>query len=220
MISENVHRILSELPPGVKLEAAAKERSVAEIEEALGAGIEIIGENYVQEAAGKFKTIGKKAAWHLIGHLQKNKVKAAVEIFDTIETLDSLALATVLDRECKKRNKVMPVLIEVNSAAEPQKSGLRLEEVEGFLEEVSAFTALSPRGLMTLGPWRENPEELRPYFRKVKYLFDKVGRTLGQKGEWKVLSMGMSVSFRVAIEEGANLVRVGTAIFGERKSKY
>jgi len=217
MIKDNVRKILEELPEGVELVAASKERSFAEITEAFHAGVKIVGENYISEAEEKFKALGNKVKWHFIGHLQKNKVKRGVKIFDMIETLDSLALAETLDKECKKINKVMPVLIEVNSAAEPQKQGVLAEDVERFLSQILQFANLKPMGLMTMGPWLDNPRELRPFFKKTKDLFDKIKGNYQGKLEWTCLSMGMSSSYRVAIEEGANLVRVGTAIFGQRK---
>jgi len=217
MIKDNVKKILEGLPVGVELAVAAKERSAAEVTEALEAGVKIVGENYVKEAQEKFIVLGNKAKWHFIGHLQKNKVKRAVKIFDMIETLDSLALAEVLNKECKKINKVMPVLIEVNSAAEPQKQGVLVEGVERFLGEILQFANLKPMGLMTMGPWLDNPQELRPFFKETKDLFDKIKDNYQGELEWVYLSMGMSSSYRVAIEEGANLVRVGTAIFGQRE---
>ena len=217
MIKENIQRILKELPKGIELVAAAKERSAAEITEALEAGVKIVGENYVKEAEEKITALGDKAKWHFIGHLQKNKVKKAVKIFDMIETLDSLTLAEVLDKECKKINKVMPVLIEVNSADEPQKQGVSAEGLKRLLDRVLQFTNLKPMGLMTMGPWLDNPEDLRPFFKKTKDLFDKIKGDYQGKLEWVYLSMGMSTSYGIAVEEGANLVRVGTAIFGQRK---
>ena len=217
MIKDNAKKILEELPGGVGLVVAAKERSVAEVTEALEAGVRIVGENYVKEAQEKFVVLGNKAKWHFIGHLQKNKVKKAVKIFDMIETLDSLDLAEVLDEECKRINKVMPVLIEVNSADEPQKQGVLAEGVERFLGEILQFANLKPMGLMTMGPWLDNPQELRPFFKETKALFDKIKDNYQGELEWVYLSMGMSSSYRVAIEEGANLVRVGTAIFGQRE---
>lgn len=216
MIRENVLKILKDLPARVELVVAAKERSSIEVKEALDSGARIIGENYIKEAQEKFAALGNKAQWHLIGHLQKNKIKKAVKIFDMIETLDSLALAEILNSECKKIDKIMSVLIEVNSACEPQKQGLLVENVESFLNQILNYTNLKPMGLMTMGPWRGNPEELRPYFRKTKDLFDKIKDNYGEKLDWIYLSMGMSATYRIAIEEGANLVRVGTAIFGER----
>lgn len=216
MIRDNVIKILKELPEGVELVAASKERSAAEISEALESGVKIVGENYVSETKEKFSVLGNRVKWHFIGHLQSNKAKPAAKVFDMIETLDSLSLARALDKECKKINKIMPVLIEVNSAAEPQKQGVLAEEVEQLLEAILEFTNLKPSGLMTMGPWLDNPEELRPFFKKTKDLFDKIKIKYQGRLEWKYLSMGMSFSYKVAIEEGANLVRVGTAIFGQR----
>jgi len=217
MIKENIEKIFQELPPTVELVAASKERSVDEIKQAVLAGIKIIGENYVKEARFKFELIGEAVSWHLIGHLQSNKVRQAVKIFDLIETLDCLELASVLDKECRKIDKTMPVLIEVNSGSEPQKQGVLPESVEDFLEKLSFFSNLKPKGLMTMGPWLDDPESIRPYFKKTKQLFDKIKANYAFKSDWQYLSMGMSSSWRVAIEEGANIVRIGTAIFGERK---
>lgn len=219
MIKDNIKKILKELPCGVRLVAATKERSVDEIEEAMEAGVRIIGENYIKEAQEKVVSLGNKVKWHFIGHLQKNKVKKAVKIFDMIETLDSLTLAEVLNRECEKINKVMSVLIEVNSAGEAQKQGVSFEDVEALLDKILQFTNLKPVGLMTMGPWLDDSQELRPFFKKTKDLFDKIKDDYQGKLEWDYLSMGMSGSYKIAIEEGANLVRVGTAIFGQRKHR-
>ncbi|MBU1113346.1 MAG: YggS family pyridoxal phosphate-dependent enzyme, partial [Candidatus Omnitrophica bacterium] len=171
MIKENFQNILSQLPPGVELVAAAKERSVDEIKAAISAGARIIGENYVKEAKDKVAVVGRDVKWHLIGHLQKNKAKAAVGIFDMIETLDSLELAGILDQECKRINKFMPVLIEVNSAGELQKAGILPEAAEKFLKQILVFSNLKPMGLMTMGPWLDDVEGLRPYFKKTKDSF-------------------------------------------------
>ncbi|MFH1504056.1 MAG: YggS family pyridoxal phosphate-dependent enzyme [Candidatus Omnitrophota bacterium] len=216
MIKENVEEILKSLPAGVEIVAAAKERNTAEIEEAISAGVKTVGENYLKEAQSKFEIIGSKVKWHLIGHLQKNKVKLAAKIFDMVETLDSFELAVLLDKECKKINKIMPVLIEVNSASESQKKGILPENVEVFLEKILEFNNLKLVGLMTMGPWSNNPEDSRPCFKKVKELFDKIKNKYGSRLEWIYLSMGMSLSYKVAIEEGANVVRLGAIIFGKR----
>ena len=139
MIKENVIKILKEFPSGVELVAATKQRSVREIKEALDGGLKIAGENYIQEARVKFSAIGKALRWHFIGHLQKNKVRPAVKIFDMIETLDSVESAAVIDKECRMINKVMPVLIEVNSASEVQKSGVLPEGVQALLKDILEF---------------------------------------------------------------------------------
>ncbi|MFQ6034037.1 MAG: YggS family pyridoxal phosphate-dependent enzyme [Candidatus Bipolaricaulia bacterium] len=214
MIAENVQRILKELPPGVTLVAAAKGRTPQEILEALAAGIEIIGENYVQEAEAAYAVVGKRARWHMIGHLQRNKVKRAVQLFDMIETVDSARLAAELERRCARIGRVMPILIEINSGREPQKSGVLPEEAEDLIREISQFEHLKIQGLMTMGPRTGDPEAARPYFRETKRLFDELKNL--PNVELRYLSMGMSNSYRVALEEGANIVRIGTKIFGER----
>lgn len=216
MIKENVKRLLAELPGGVELEAACKTRAPEEILEAIDAGVRIIGENYVQEAEKAFKIAGNRAKWHFIGHLQKNKVKKAIRIFDMIETVDSLEIAGEIDKACAAENKAMPVLIEVNSGREKQKFGVLPEDVKGIVEKLSGFSKIKVMGLMTMGPMTGDPEDARPYFVETRRIFEKI-KTMGIAGvEMRYLSMGMSNSYRVAVEEGANIVRVGTKIFGER----
>jgi len=216
MVADNVKAILAELPPGVELVAAAKARTAAEILEAIGAGVRIIGENYVQEGFDAAQAVGRQARWHFIGHLQTNKVKRAVEVFDLIETVDSVGLAREIDRRCAAIGKVMPVLIEVNSGREPQKFGVLPEDVEKLIREVSALANMRVVGLMTMGPFEGDPEDSRPYFKETKRVWDTI-RALDIPGvEMRHLSMGMTNSWRVAVEEGANMVRIGTAIFGPR----
>jgi pyridoxal phosphate enzyme (YggS family) len=216
-IKEKVEWILKELPDGVILIAATKGRSIEEINEAIEAGIKIIGENYVQEAEKKFEAIGKKVKWHMIGHLQTNKVKKAIEIFDMIETVDSEKIAKEIDKEAKKRNIIFPVLIEINSGREKQKSGVLPEDAEKLIYEISKYENIKIEGLMTMGPFVENPEDIRPYFRITKELFEKFKNLNLPNFEMKYLSMGMSDTWRIAIEEGANIIRIGTAIFGPRR---
>ncbi len=217
MIEENLKIILNELPENVELVAAAKDRSAEEVERAVRAGAKIIGENYVKEAQAKFKVVGEKVRWHFIGHLQKNKAKDAVKIFDMIETLDSLEVAQVIDKECEKIGRIMPVLIEVNCAAEPQKYGVLPQDVQGFLEKILPFNNIKLMGLMTMGPFLVEVEKVRPFFKKTKELFDQIKKDYTERLDWRYLSMGMSDSYKIAIEEGANIVRIGTAIFGKRK---
>lgn len=214
MIRENVRKILAELPPGVLLVAAAKGRTPQEILEAIEAGVQIIGENYVQEAERAFAVIGRRARWHMIGHLQRNKAKKALEIFDMIETLDSVRLAEELEKHCARMDRVMPVLIEINSGREPQKSGVFPEDAEALLREVSRFRHLKVLGLMTMGPRFGDPEEARPYFQETKKLFDQLKTLNIPNVEMRYLSMGMSNTYKIALEEGANIVRIGTKIFG------
>ena len=206
------------MPAGVEMIAAGKLRSISQIKEAIRAGVRIIGENYVQEAEDKFRVIGRAVRWHLIGHLQSNKVKRAVEIFDMIETIDSFKIIRQIDKACGVRNRVMPVLIEINSAREEQKTGILPEDAQGLIRQACGLRYVKIVGLMTMGPNLANPQELRPYFRQTRELFQRI-KARGYPGvEMRYLSMGMSDSYRVAVEEGANLVRIGTAIFGKRKA--
>jgi pyridoxal phosphate enzyme (YggS family) len=217
MIKENVRQILTELPAGVELVAAAKQRTPQEIEEAIEAGIEIVGENYVQEAEQAFAVIGKKARWHFIGHLQTNKVRKAVPIFDMIETVDSLKLAAEIDNRCKQAQKTMSILIEINSGREAQKYGVLPEEAEDLIKQIAPLANIKIMGLMTMGPFAGDPEDARPYFVETRKIFEKIKKQNIPQVEMKYLSMGMSNSYKVAIEEGANMVRLGTLLFGPRQ---
>ena len=216
MIKQNVSQILSELPDGIQLVAAAKARQPVEILEAIEADAKTIGENYVQEAERAYEVIGNKAKWHFIGHLQKNKVKKAVRLFDMIETVDSVEIASAIDKRCAQIDKIMPVLIEVNSGREKQKSGVLPEDVEQLAKEISTFQNIRVMGLMTIGPRVGDPEDSRPYFVETKKLFEQLKKLNLPNMEMKYLSMGMTNSYKVAIEEGANIVRIGSKIFGER----
>lgn len=218
-IRNNVLSLLKEIPENVTVVAAAKTRTPQEILEAIDAGIKVIGENYVQEAEKAFSEVGRRAKWHFIGHLQKNKVKKAVRIFDLIETVDSVDLAIEIDKRCAMIDKVMPVLCEVNIAKEKTKSGVYPEEVEQLIKNISNLTHIKVMGLMTMGPRFGDPENARVYFRKTKQIFENIKKMNIPNVEMKYLSMGMSNSYRVALEEGANIVRIGTRIFGERNYK-
>ena len=215
-IAGNVKAILAELPPGVELVAAAKTRSAGEILEAIEAGVRTIGENYVQEAAEVFPAIGRRARWHFIGHLQTNKAKRAVEVFDLIETVDSAALGRELDKRAAAAGKTMEVLVEINSGREPQKAGVLPEAAEPLVRELAALPNLRVVGVMTMGPFAGDPEESRPYFVETRRVRDALRQAAIPGIEMRHLSMGMSHSWRVAVEEGATLVRIGTAIFGPR----
>jgi pyridoxal phosphate enzyme (YggS family) len=215
-IKQNVRQILNELPEGVQVVAAAKTREPQEILEAIEAGIKIIGENYVQEAEKAYQVIGDKVKWHFIGHLQKNKIKRAVELFDMIETVDSIGIAREIDKRCAAIGRIMPVLIEVNSGREVQKAGVYPENVEGLIAAAAAFNNIRIVGLMTMGPPAVQPEDSRPYFMETKNIFDGIKKLGLPNVEMKYLSMGMTNSYRIALEEGANIVRIGSKIFGER----
>lgn len=215
-ITENMKRILAELPPGVELVAAAKSRTAEEILEAVEAGVRIVGENYVQEAQAAFAAVGRRARWHFIGHLQTNKVKKAVEIFDLIETVDSLDLAKEIDKRSAALGKVMPILLEINSGEEAQKAGVRPDDAESLLRAIAGFPNVRVQGLMTMGPFEGDPENSRPYFKATRAVFDRFKALTVPGVEMAYLSMGMSHSYRIAIEEGANRIRIGTKIFGPR----
>jgi pyridoxal phosphate enzyme (YggS family) len=215
-IAENVKQLLAELPEGVKLLAAAKTRTPAEIAEAVTAGIGIVGENYVQEAEKAYQEVGNKVEWHFIGHLQKNKVKKAVTLFDMIETVDSVELAAEIDKRCGQIGKTMPVLIEINSGREAQKAGVYPEEAEQLIEAIAGMKNIRVQGLMTMGPATIQAEELRTCFRETKGLFDRIKQAALPNIEMKYLSMGMTDSYKIALEEGANMVRIGSMIFGRR----
>jgi len=219
-ITENVKLLLSEVPEGVEIVAAAKTRKVEEILEVIDAGISKIGENYVQEAVAVHELVGEKAQWHFIGHLQSNKVVHVVPIFDMIETVDSAKLARKIDKYAKLNNKIMSILIEVNSGREPQKNGVMPEDVDQLIREIAPLSHIKLLGLMTMGPFTGDPEDARPYFVETRKIFSHIRDMNIPNVEMKFLSMGMSNSYKIAIEEGANIIRVGTKIFGERMCKF
>jgi len=212
-ITENIKRIVAELPPEVTLVTVAKGRTLAEIQEAVAAGANILGENYLQEAEKAVRDIGKSGAWHFIGHLQRNKVKKAAALFDMIETVDSLVLAQDLDAACAALGRIMPVLLEVNSGREKQKTGLLPEAVPAATREIALMPHIKLMGLMTMGPRVGVPEEARPYFATTRLLFRQLQENGPAGTEMKYLSMGMSNSYRIALQEGANIVRIGRQIF-------
>ncbi|MBW2989683.1 YggS family pyridoxal phosphate-dependent enzyme [Candidatus Woesearchaeota archaeon] len=215
-IKENIKKIKEDLPAGISLVAATKTRGIEEVREAIEGGIEIIGENYLQEAEKKYSLLKGKAKFHCIGHLQKNKVKKAVEIFDMIQTVDSIETAEEISRRCGEIGKVMPVLIEINSGEEPNKDGVMPDKAESLVKEASKLKNIRIMGLMTMAPYFENPEDDRPYFKLTKKLFEKIKLLKIPGAKMEYISMGMSDSYKVAAEEGANMVRIGTKIFGRR----
>ena len=216
VIRENVTGILQALPQGVLLVAAAKTRLPEEVKTAIQAGIQVIGHNYVQEAELLRQTIGEQVKWHMIGHLQRNKVKKAVQLFDMIETIDSVRLAKEVNEQCAKMGKIMPVLIEINSGKESNKTGVLPGNALALIQQINNLGNLQILGLMTMGPRFGNPEDARPYFKITKSLFEQIKKLEIPGVEMRYLSMGMSNSYKIAIEEGANVVRIGTILFGER----
>ena len=203
-------------PEAVDLVAVSKTVDLPRIREGIAAGIRILGENRVQEAEEKISELGRSVSWHLVGHLQTNKAKLAVSLFDLIHSLDSLRLAEALERQAIMQGKAVPVLVEVNLAQEESKSGVMPEDVIPLLRSCSSMSHLHVMGLMAVPPFLEEVEEVRPYFRRLRELAGKISALQIERVEMRHLSMGMSHDFEIAIEEGATLVRIGTAIFGLR----
>jgi len=222
-ITENYQKIRQEIPDYVRIVLAGKTKSAEEIKEVIEAGATDIGENYVQEAEKINLELGKMSnavKWHMIGHLQKNKINKALTIFDVIQTIDSLEKARDINKRVERAGKrVIPVLIEINIGSEMTKAGIKPEykNVESLVRETSKLNNLKLEGLMTMGPRFGNPEESRPYFRKTKQIFDKIKVLKLPNVNMNILSMGMSNSYKVAIEEGSNMIRLGTIVFGKRK---
>lgn len=223
-IKENLLRVMERIekaaqrvgrdPGEIKLVAVSKTVEADRIKDAIEAGVAILGENYVQEAQKKIEEIGRPVAWHFIGHLQSNKAKYAVRLFDMIHSLDSLPLADALNRRAEQAGRIMKVMIEVNISGEATKFGTDEALVLDIARGILKFRSLSLEGLMTMPPYFESPEMSRPYYVKLRELRERMVR---EGTPLKELSMGMSNDFEIAIEEGATFVRVGTAIFGERK---
>ena len=203
-------------PATVRLVAVSKTIPAPGVRRAIEAGVTVFGENYVQEARTKFNELAVyPVSWHFIGHLQSNKAKYAVRLFDLIHSVDSLKLARELNKQAGKINKVQNILIQVNISAEATKSGVAIEQTLDLLNEIRLLENLSVKGLMTMPPFFNEPERVRPYFSTVRKLRDHLLQHLPH-ASLNELSMGMTGDFEVAIEEGATLVRIGTAIFGER----
>lgn len=213
LIKRNAEKLLKQIPENVTLLAAAKTRSNEEVQAAFDAGIRCFGHNYVQEAQAMLPGLPFNADWHMIGHLQRNKAGAAVELFDMLETLDSARLARELEKHCARLNKIMPVLIEINSGREENKDGVLPEDVDALAEALREFPHLKLSGFMTMGPLTGDPELSRPYFQTTARIYEQYRL---KDDAIRFLSMGMSHSYKAAIEEGANLVRIGTLLFGPR----
>lgn len=206
--------LLESIPPHVIVVAAAKGRTLDDVKAAIEAGITHVGHNYVQEAKPMIEELGTQATWHMIGHLQRNKAKSALQLFDMIETLDSLQLAKALNRHCARSGKIAQVLVEVNSGRESSKTGVEPEHVESLVLSISGLEHVRVLGLMTMGPRFGNPEHARPYFKATREIYFRLTTLSIPNVTMRYLSMGMSNSYAVAIEEGANVVRIGTKVFG------
>ncbi len=216
-INERIKKIalkVNKNPGEIKLVAVTKTATIEQIKEAINVGVKIIGENKVQEAKEKYQILTDDIEWHLVGHLQTNKVKYAVEIFDLIHSVDSIKLAKEIDKRSQQFGKTTNVLVEVNVSGEETKYGIKPEEVELFLEEISKFSRIRVRGLMTIAPIVKHKEEARPYFKKLRELSEKISYKDIKNVKMDYLSMGMTDDFEVALEEGANMIRIGRAIFG------
>jgi pyridoxal phosphate enzyme (YggS family) len=203
-------------PADIQLMAVSKTVPPERIREALDAGITWFGENYVQEAREKIPAIDQNASWHMIGHLQTNKVKYVVHLFDWIHSVDRLELAKELDKRAAQNQRTLKVLIEVNVSGEASKNGMEPSRVLEFVRQISVLPNLSVQGLMTMPPYSDNPEDARPFFIALRRLRDEIASENIPGVQMKELSMGMTDDFEVAIEEGATIIRVGRAIFGER----
>lgn len=201
----------------VLLVAVTKNHDIYAMREAIDAGVTDIGENRIQEAKEKFETLDRQVTWHLIGHLQTNKAKQAVKMFDLIHSIDTLHLAEAVDRAAAAIGKVQRVLVQVNLAQEDSKSGIYEDEMMELLHRVDEMKNLQLMGLMCIAPNYEDVEECRPLFAKMKKIFDRVKEISWQTANIKYLSMGMTHDYVIAVEEGANVVRVGTGIFGPRQ---
>jgi len=225
-IAENLARVKERIvgaalragrrPETVKLVGVTKTVDLPRIELAVEAGLEILGENYVQEAQEKLRRFQGRVRWHFIGRLQRNKAKYAVQLFDLIHTVDSLKLAEEIHRRAQALGRVIPVLIQVDLAAQETKGGVRPDEALALVTEAARLGNLRVLGLMTMPPYFSDPERVRPYFRRLRELSEEIAAGGHTEVEMTELSMGMSGDLEVAVEEGATLVRVGTAIFGER----
>ena len=226
MIGDNVKRLMDEIadgamaagraPDDVTLVAVTKTRTVAEIEEALAAGILHLGENRVQEAADKIPVIKSPTIWHLVGNLQSNKAVKAAELFDRIDSVHSEKVAAILSERAAALGKKLDVLVQVNISGEPSKSGVRPEEAKRLVMSVERLPGLFVRGLMTIGSFGVSPDETRREFSRMRRLYHDLRSDSEIESKFDTLSMGMSGDFRIAIEEGSTMVRIGTAIFGER----
>jgi len=229
-ISANYVKYRREIPDHITIIVSCKAKATEEIEQIIDAGATDIGQNYVQEAGQIYTALRKKAAkvrWHMIGHLQTNKINKALSIFDVIQTVDSLEKAAAINKRVERaRRHVMPIFIEINIGSEDSKAGIKADEHEPFesymedlVGDMSRFEHLRVEGLMTMGPRFGNPENVRPYFRRTRMIFEKIKTLDLANVDMKYLSMGMTNSYKVAIEEGSNMIRIGTAIFGERNSR-
>lgn len=226
MVADNIARVRDRIEraaaragrdaSAIRLVAVSKTKPEWLIEEAIAAGITDLGENRVQEALSKYDAIGDRVTWHLIGSLQSNKARHAVRVFGMIQSVDRLQLGEELSRRCTAMGKKMPVLVQVKTSDEDTKSGVSPEQAPALVEQLSLLSGLTVQGLMTIPAYTPDPNDVRPAFRLLRNLRDAIAHQGIEGVEMRYLSMGMTHDFEGAVEEGANMIRVGTAIFGER----
>jgi len=230
MICDNLTQLLDTIaqtaincgrdPQEITLVAVSKGVKADQIRQAIDSGQTIFGENYLQEAAEKILHLPQEISWHFIGHLQTNKARLAAELFDIVETVDRLKVAQALDKQAKSLKKKLSILVQVNTGKEKQKSGVFPEEAEQLIRLIAQTTDLRLIGLMTIPPYFADPENSRPYFKALKTLAERLAaQSLFADNNQVALSMGMSGDYQVAIEEGATIIRVGTALFGVRTAR-
>lgn len=228
MIEEKLHEVEANIANSMKkrtddcrddvlLIAVTKNHDIYAMRQAIDAGVTDIGENRIQEAKEKYETLDRNVTWHLIGHLQTNKAKQAVKIFDLIHSVDTLHLAEALNKAAAGIGKVQRVLVQVNLAHEDSKSGIYEDGLEELLHQVDEMDNLQLMGLMCIAPNYENVEDCRPLFANMKKIYDHIKKLSWRKADIRYLSMGMTHDYTIAVEEGANAVRVGTGIFGPRQ---
>jgi len=203
-------------PEDIHLIAVSKNFSAEVVQEAVDNGIVLLGENRVQEAKSKIELVKGNVKWHLIGHLQTNKVKDAIRMFSMIQSLDSYHLAEEIQKRAEQAEKVIEVLVQVNIGREATKYGIDPDDTENFIRKIALFQNIKVMGLMAIAPFKENPEDVRMYFRHLYNIFENIKQLSIKNVKMEYLSMGMTNDFEVAIEEGANMVRIGTGIFGTR----
>ena len=216
-IAENVRRVLNEVPDYVEVVAAAKARTADEVQQVVEAGIHVIGENYIRDTRAAQSVVGQQAQWHFIGRLREHDIRqSTLDLFDLIQSVASVSLAQRIDEKCSALGRRMPVLVEVNSGREPQKAGVLPEAAEDLVRQLASLGNLEVLGLMTMGPLGPSQDLYRPCFAETRQLFNHIESLHIPRVAMRHLSMGTSDTYRVAIEEGANMVRIGTGLFGAR----
>ncbi|AEE91630.1 conserved protein of unknown function [Tepidanaerobacter acetatoxydans Re1] len=227
LLEENIANIKSRIkfaaeragrnPENIDIVAVTKTIPPEIIQKAVDSGLVLLGENRVQEARDKKELVNGNVQWHLIGHLQRNKVKMALGLFSMIQSIDSLPLAEEIQKRAEQIQQTVDVLVQVNIGREKTKYGVDPDNTKSFIEKIALFPNLRVRGLMAIAPFKQNPEDVRPYFRQLREIFKNIKQTHIDNVNMEYLSMGMSNDFEVAVEEGANMVRIGTGIFGVRE---